>query len=110
MQRLAPRLRYGMIISLEEYNRSNIYMVRNFQAEAMTEGYLGWACVMDEKARLFVYTSRTSAEKAVRIARNIGFESAGMVEGEIFISNSELSRPHLSNIRQKNYFYREYYR
>lgn len=105
-----PRLRYGMLISLEEYSAGNIDMVRNFQAEAMAGGYIGFYDTLSGKGRVFVYDEAHQADEAVRIAKSIGFSSAGRVEGEIFVKNSSLRRPHLKNIRRKDHFYREYYR
>lgn len=105
------RLRYGMGIGLEEYNSGNIKMTRDFRAELMTSsGYIGYFDTWNDTLRVFAFEDPKSRDRALKEARSIGFDSAGKIEGGLFISNVELQRPHLQNIRSKGYFYREYYR
>ena len=104
------RLRYGMGIGLEEYNSGNINMVRDIQSELMmSAGYIGyfetWGTL-----RVFVFEDPKSRDRALKEARSIGFDSAGVIDGELFISNAALHRPHLQNYRRKEQFYKEYYR
>ena len=106
------RIRFGMGVSLEEYNSDNIRLVRTLQSEILTlSGYIGRFDTWERTTlRVFVFEDAASRDKAVRAARSIGFDSAGKVDGNIFISNADLQRPHLQNYRSKNLFYREYYR
>ena len=111
MRRSIPKLRCGIGISFEEYNSRNIEMVRNYQAEALRiDGYIGYFDTWNNTLRVFVFDNRDEADRALRIAHSIGFESAGAVEGFLFISNRELQRPHLQDIHAKKQFYRELYR
>lgn len=104
------RLRYGMGIGLEEYSSRNIDMVRGFQAELLiSAGYIGWFDTWGT-LRVFVFEDMKSRDRALKEARSIGFGSAGQIDGELFICNSSLQRPHLETMRSKNYFYKEYYR
>lgn len=111
MKRLMPKLRYGMGISLEEYCSQNIDMVRSFQAEILIlNGYIGYFDAMNTTLRVFIFDDKDDADRAVKVAHSIGFESAGMIEGLIIVSNNCLHRPHLQNIVSKNHYYRELYR
>ena len=104
------KLRYGMGIGLEEYSRDNIRMVRDFQSELMTSpGYIGYFDTWGT-LRVFVFEDANSRNRALREAKSIGFDSAGKIVGELFVSNAALQRPHLETMRSKNYFYKEYYR
>lgn len=104
------RIRFGMGVSLEEYNSDNIRLVRTLQSEILAiKGYIGRFDTWERTLRVFVFEDAASRDKAVRAARSIGFDSAGKVDGNIFISNANLERPHLQNYKAK-LFYREYYR
>ena len=105
------KVRFGMIIALEEFCKANINMVRDFNSEIFADpDYIGHATVFDGTARLFVFASRESAEKKAKIARDIGFRTGGVVDGNVFCSNTELQRPHLKSVRNYNSFIRELYR
>ena len=105
------KIRYGMVISLEEYSSYNISMVRELQAELfISSGYIGYTDVYEKTGRLFVFEGPDSRDKALKDARSIGFGSAGSVVGNVFVSNAALQRPHLQNYRSKDQFYKEYYR
>lgn len=104
------RLRYGMGIGLEEYSSRNIDMVRGFQAELLiSAGYIGWFDTWGT-LRVFVFEDVKSRDRALKEARSIGFGSAGQIDGELFISNAVMKRPHLKNANSKTQFYRELYR
>lgn len=104
------RIRFGMGVSLEEYCSDNIRLVRTLQSEILAlRGYIGRFDTWERTLRVFVFEDAASRDKAVRAARSIGFDSAGKVDGNIFISNTNLERPHLQNYKAK-LFYREYYR
>ena len=107
------RLRYGMGISLEEYCSNNIGMVRQLQSELITltsGGYIGYFDTWDKTIRILVFERCESRDKALEIARSIGFSSSGKIDGEVFVSNMDLQRTHLQHIRSSDQFYREYYR
>ena len=105
------KVRFGMIIGLEEFCRLNMSMVRDFNAELfMDPDYIGYAEIYEGTARVFIFDSKESAEKKTKIARNIGFCTAGMVDGNVFCRNDELERPHLKRMRNHNSFMRELYR
>lgn len=105
------RLRYAMGIGLEEYSSRNIDMVRDFQsALMMTSGYIGWFDTWEKTLRIFVFEGSISRDKALKEARSIGFTSAGDIDGELFVSNAVLKRPHLKNVSTKKQYYRELYR
>ena len=105
------RIRFGMGVSLEEYCSDNIRLVRTLQSEILAlRGYIGRFDTWERTLRVFVFEDAVSRDKAVRTARSIGFSSAGKVDGNIFISNADLERPHLQNYKAKTLFYREYYR
>lgn len=105
------KLRYGMGIGFEEYCPMNIKMVRDFQSELMrSRGYLGYFDTYNDKLRVFVFEDVKSRDRLLNEAHDIGFDSAGKIVGELFISNDSMKRPHMQDIRAKDQFYREYYR
>ena len=105
------KVRTALGISLEEYCSWNIYHVREFQTEAiMNPGYIGWFDAWNGTIRVFVFDGAESRDKALKAARSIGFETAGAVEGNLFLYNSELRRPHLERHTSRSSFYTEYYR
>lgn len=111
MRQSMPRLRHGIGISLEEYCSRNIDMVRNFQAEALTlSGYIGYFDAMNTTLRVFIFDDKDEADRAVKVAHSLGFESAGPIEGFVIISNDRLRRPHLKKIASKSRYYKELYR
>ncbi|MBR2674314.1 MAG: hypothetical protein IKE52_02520 [Mogibacterium sp.] len=107
-ERLKPRFRQGMGISLSEYSRNKS---REFQTILMLlDGYIGYFDAWDETLRVFVFDNSDDADRAVKEAKYTGFESAGRIEGVLHISNADLERPHLKYIRKKSAFYAEYFR
>lgn len=110
MKQSMPRLRHGIGISLEEYCSRNIDMVRNFQAEALTNGYIGYFDALNNTLRVFVFDDKDEADRAIKVAHSIGLESAGAIEGFIIVSNDRLRRPHLKKIASKSRYYKELYR
>ena len=105
------RLRYGMGIGLEEYSSRNIDMVRDFQSILLIlAGYIGWIDIWEKTLRGFVFEDAVTRDKALKEARSIGFESAGTIEGELFVSNAVLERPHLKSLNTKKQYYSELYK
>lgn len=105
------RLRYGFGIGRYEYSNENIYQVRELMTELLSsEKYIGYFDTWEDTLRVFVLEDSEAAARMLREARSIGFESAGMVDGIIAVSNSQLQRPHLKHLRRSYNYYKEYYR
>ena len=105
------RMRYGFGVGFEDYNRENIIKVRDLQAELMSNGdYIGYFDTYGGSLRVFLFDNESGRDKALKEAKQIGFTSAGKCEGVISVSNAEIKRPHLDNIRNSHAFYRELYR
>ena len=108
---MKKKIRFGMGISTEEYCPQNRDMARDFIAECLTHaGYLGFFETWDGTLRVFTFEKQEQAECMVKEAKRIGFATAGMIEGLVIVSNEDLQRPHLQNIRNKYSYYKEYYR
>ena len=103
-----PRIRQGIIIGKAElkdsFKRRELVSVLICMHE-----YIGYVDIFDETARLYVFSSDAGACKALREAKKMGYRTAGRVDEQIFIRNSDLNRPHLNRLRGYE-FQREYYK
>ena len=102
------KIREGIVIGSAELKDGRLKREWHTTLICMSE-YIGFVEIYDGNARLYVFSSKDGAVMALREAKNIGYRTAGMAVGPIYIRNADLHRPHLSRYRGYD-FHREYYK
>ena len=103
------RFRIGMAVGITEL-KSNKATARELNTELlMHPGYVGFFDDTEARLRVYVFTSKESAEEMLRISRKMGLRTAGSVEGTLCIRNADLERPHLKYVSKYNW-YKELYK
>lgn len=106
---MKPKFRAGMAIGIEELKESES-KARDIMAELlMNPGYIGYIDAEDPKMRVYVFKDGNSREQMLRLARKMGFRTAGSIQDAVYVSNEVLHRPHMKYVSKDN-FYKELYK
>lgn len=104
-----PKFRAGLAIGIEELKESEA-KARDLMSELLMEpGYIGHIDAEYPKLRVYVFKDGKSREKMLRVAKDLGFRTAGSIQDAVYVSNEILSRPHMKYVSKEN-FYKELYK
>lgn len=97
------KFRTGMAVGLTEL-RADKQAARELNTEMlMHPGYVGFTDDQEMQLRIYVFTTKESTEEMLRIARKMGFRTAGSIEEPLHVRNADLERPHLRYVTKHNW-------
>ena len=103
------KFRHGIAIGLSEL-KADKAAARELNTEMlMHPGYVGFFDDNDMMARVYIFTSKESADDILKESKKMGFRTVGGVEEPFLIRNADLERPHLKYVTKSNW-YRELYK
>lgn len=103
------KFRHGIAIGLLEL-KADKAAARELNTELlMHPGYVGFFDDNEMMARVYIFTSKESANDILKESKKMGFRTVGGVEEPFLIRNADLERPHLKYVTKSNW-HRELYK
>ena len=105
------KLRYAFGISSEEYKIKDSYSVMQLLSElSESETYIGYTEVWSGTLKVFLFKTMEGRDSVMKASKDIGFDSTGLIEEHILISNQDIKRPHLNKYKKNYSYYKELYK
>ena len=104
------RFRQGVGVGLDDLAANKMEAASFYTELLMSNGYIGYFDIEDIGMRVFVFKDYDSTEAFMKEVRKINLRTLGRIADFIYISNSELERPHLKHHRGQKSYYSELYK